>query len=82
MNTVQEKASLHEKAVQAVARGEVTPVKKKRARKKNPDLLVPDTVEHLRVHGDVWAKAKQIVADARNTYTHIEIRSDSEVIVR
>ena len=81
MNTVQDKASLHEKAVQAIASGEVKPVRKRR-RKKNPDLLVPDFVEHLKVHGDVWAKAKQIVADARNTYTHIEIRGDQEVVVR
>ena len=54
--------------------GEVKPVRKRRARKKkNPDLLVLDCVEHLKVNGDVWAQAKKIVADARNTYTRIEI---------
>lgn len=80
MTELQSTATLDEKTVQKVARGETT--KPRRRRKPNPDKHIPDFIEHIKVHGDVWAAAQKIVSDKRNYYTHIEIRSDREVIVR
>jgi hypothetical protein len=69
MNELQDKASLHENAVQAIASGEVTPVKKKRRKKKSTPVATE--VEHLKVNGEVWTAAKAILADKAHGYTKI-----------
>ena len=74
--TVQETASLHEKAVQAIATGEVGPVPTKPRR--SPQRRSSE-VEHIRVHPEVWAKAKEVIA---RSYSRIEIISATEVMVR
>jgi len=74
--TVQETASLHEKAVQAIATGEVAPVPTRR--RKAPEKRSSE-VEHIRVHPEVWAKAKEVIA---RSYSRIEIISATEVMVR
>lgn len=75
MNKVQQRASLDEKSVQAVAKGTTVP----RTRRSRTPV---QPVEHLKVNRKVWAAAQKIVRDKRNYYTHIEIRTDREVIVR
>lgn len=76
MNHVQERASLHEKAVQAVAEGNTyraprTP--RKKAEKRSSD------VSHIKVNELVWQEAQQRKV---GSYTSIEVISETEVLVR
>lgn len=76
---VQERASLHEKAVQAIARGEVDPCpapRRKGVQNRSGD------VRHLQVDPKVWSTARTMLADEGNTYTRIEIISSFEVVLR
>jgi hypothetical protein len=75
---VQETASLHEKAVQAIAKGEVDPTPKaRRKRAQNRSTRV----QHVVVYPPVWAKAQEILA-GKHGFTKIEVVSENEVIVR
>jgi hypothetical protein len=76
---VQETASLHEKAVQAIARGEVDPTptpKKKRAQIASPGLD-----KHIKVLPPVWTKAQEILA-GQHGFTRIEVIDETTVVVR
>jgi len=76
--TVQETASLHEKAVQAVASGEVDPTptqERKKPQKRSGDL------RHVKVMPAIWAKAQEVLGNGHG-YTKIEVISEQEVIVR
>ena len=77
-NTVQDTASLHEKAVQAVAKGSV-PTKRRKARR-SPSMVQP-TYQSPLVHEEVWAAAKKIL-DSGHGYTKWSINSETEVVVR
>ena len=80
-NTVQERASLHEKAVQAVAAGEVP--KTSRKPRKATSRPAGSTLDyHHKVPEKLWTAAQQIVDDETNSYTRIEIASSEEVYVR
>lgn len=56
--TLPDVARLHESAVQAVARGEVDPPKKKRTRGKNKSRN--GRLVTTKPRADVWAKAKEV----------------------
>lgn len=79
--TVQETASLHEKAVQAVAKGEVPKAPRKR-RRKAPAAPKATLDKHIKVLPLVWEAANKIVDDKTNWYLEIEIVDDETVIVR
>ena len=84
MTRVQQRASLHEKAVQAVARGEVAPTpkrKRKAAQKPFPPLVQPAYHSPL-VKAEVWAVAKKLLDNPNNYYSRWEVVSENEVIVR
>lgn len=78
--TLPETARLHEKAVQAVAKGEV-PKKPRRARKK-AEKRQPKVHTHVKVIPEVWDKAVAIRDAEDNTYTKLEILSEREVLIR
>lgn len=74
---VQSNAKLHEKAVQAVASGEVAPLSKKPRKRpqKGPELT------HIKVHPLVWSTAKELLASQRG-FTKIEVKDEITVVVR
>ena len=75
---VQDTASLHENAVQAIAKGEVAPMPKrtrKKAEKRNQAVHT-----HIRVHPEVWETAAMIVLGG--SYTRVEIIDAETVMVR
>ena len=76
---VGKRASLHEKAVQAVARGEVPA---KPTRRRRPATRVVAVVHIKEVDPAVMRVARSIKHDASNAYSRIEIRSINEVVVR
>ena len=76
--TVSETASLHEKAVQAVASGAVAPVPK-RPRKPAQKATTTGLDKHLKVHPQVWMKAQELLA---GSYTKIEVIDETTVVVR
>lgn len=78
-NTVSETASLHEKSVQAVAKGEV-PKKPRKARRTAQKKS--ETVTQIKVDPKVWAAAQRIRNNRANRYTTIVIISSTEVVVR
>jgi hypothetical protein len=75
---VQKTASLHEKAVQAVATGEVAPLPK-RTRKAPEKAFQPVVDKHIKVNPLVWVKAQELLA---GSYTKIEIVDETTVVVR
>ena len=76
--SVQKTASLHEKAVQAVASGAVDPVPTPRRR--GPEKAVQPAVhKHIRVHQEVWKTAQELLA---GSYTKIEVIDATTVVVR
>jgi hypothetical protein len=77
--TVQKRASVHEKTVQAVATGAVAPTPR-RARKAPQKRS--GAVTHTKVDPAVWKRAQELIADARNYYSTIEVVSEKEVVVR
>ena len=83
MNKVQDKASLHEKAVQAVASGAVDVNSLKRSRRKRKENR-NGALTTLQVRPDVLEKAKELLEElkADHGYTRMEIVSENEVILR
>ena len=77
MNKVQRRASLHEKAVQAIASGEVGPVSTRPRR--SPQKRSGD-ITHIRVLPAVWTRAKEILST--DAYSKIEVIDEATVIVR
>jgi hypothetical protein len=80
MSELQQTASLHEKAVQAVASGEVAPMPKRRRRTAQKPLVQP-TFEAPLVNPEVWEVAREILHSGHG-YTRWEVISEKEVIVR
>jgi hypothetical protein len=78
MSELQEAASLHEKAVQAIARGEVAPMPKRR-RKASQRRSEP-VHTHVVVDKRVMQQAQLIIL--AGSYTKVEIINENEVIVR
>lgn len=78
-NPLQKTASLHEKAVQAVADGSVQETPQGRQRRpQGPPAAI--TTHHIRVDPELWAQVQRIVSEG--IYTKVEIRSETEVVVR
>lgn len=79
---VQHVASLHEKAVQAVAKGEValTPRRTRKAPQNGSEVVQP-TYQSPVVDARVWAAAKRLL-DGPHGYTRWEIPEENVVIVR
>lgn len=77
---VQKTASLHEKAVQAIATGEVAPRPKRRRKAAQRPLVQPTFAAPL-VRGEVWAVAKKIL-DGPHGYTRWEVLDETTVVVR
>jgi hypothetical protein len=76
--SVQKTASLHEKAVQAIASGEVDPVSTRR--RSTPQKAVSPAVDkHIKVNPLVWVRAQELLA---GSYTRIEIIDETTVVVR
>lgn len=80
-SSVQKVASLHEKAVQAVAEGKTLAPPKKR-RRRAPAAPPPPLDKHIKVLPLVWEAANKIIEDKGNWYLEIEIVDDETVIVR
>jgi len=79
-----ETASLHEKAVQAVARGEVQPTpRKRRTPAQSPDNG-PSTEVHTHIQLDqlVLSEVQRIIGDPENGYSRYEILDRETAIVR
>ena len=78
MSKVQNSATLDEKTVQKVARGEVrrTP----RRPRKAPERLVQPTFAAPLVHEKVWEQAKKILGT--HGYTRWEVLDENTVVVR
>jgi hypothetical protein len=75
---VQKTASLHEKAVQAVASGEVAPVTvRKRSTPQKPVSASLD--KHIKVHPEVWKQAQALLS---GSYTKIDVIDATTVVVR
>ena len=77
-DTVQDTASLHEKAVQAIASGEVDPMPK-RKRKASQKRSQP-VHTHIKLDPRVLAQVELLLL--KTSYTRYEIISDQEAIVR
>ena len=78
MSELQDAASLHEKAVQAVARGEVGPMPRRR-RKAPEKAFQPIVHKNIKVHPLVWVQAQELLA---GSYTRIDIVDETTVVVR
>lgn len=79
MRQVQKRASLDERTVQKVARGETKKPRKKPVRK---GRMATDTYS-IKVDPLVWAEAQSRLRNAKkHGYTKIEIVSDTEVVIR
>jgi hypothetical protein len=76
--TVQETASLHEKAVQAIASGEVDPTPAKE--RKKPEKRSGE-LRHIKVTPAVWVKAQEVLSNGHG-YTKIEVIDEQTVMVR
>jgi hypothetical protein len=76
MPKVQTAASLHEKAVQAVAMGSVTPIRRVRSSRKSPAVI---EAYEIKVDERVWSAAKELL---NGTYTRIEIVDSETVLVK
>lgn len=74
--TVQQEASLHEKAVQRVAAGKVAPIK--RARRSSAPRLLATPAHVTRVHPDLMRVARRL---AKGDMRRVVINSESEVLV-
>lgn len=68
-------SSLHETAVQAVARGEVQMPKVRRARRHR------ESVRKVQVDQDVWREALLIVQQRGFTPRHIQVVNEKQVVV-
>jgi hypothetical protein len=77
--TVQKRASLDEKTVQKVAKGEVQPTPRKRSRAPQRPRSTP--VSTKQVHPDVWKTASMVLL-TEGGYRSIEVVSETTVIVR
>jgi hypothetical protein len=79
-NTVQETASLHEKAVQAVASGDVqsAPQRPRRSRQSAPSV---ELTKDIKAHPEALKAAKKLISPLTG-YTKIDIVSNDTVIVR
>ena len=78
MNQFQQRASVHEKTVQAVASGDLP----KRTRIVRRGRMASDTYS-LKVDPRVWSDAQDALARLRSHgYTRIEIVSEDEVVIR
>lgn len=77
---VQKRASLHEKAVQAIAKGSVQPTP--RRPRKAPQRVVQPTYNSPVIPEMLWKAAKKILDDPTNGYTRWEIPDENTVIVR
>jgi hypothetical protein len=75
MTAVQTTARLGERTVQAIARGDVTPIRTPHPR----GYRRSSPVAVLRVHPAVMATARRL---AHGDMTRIEIHSETEVVVR
>jgi hypothetical protein len=76
---VQHEVRLHEKVVQRLASGQQIDVLRTRTpggrRYTSPVVtLTPDQ--------DVWRRARAIVSDPLNSYSRIEVESETDVVVR
>ena len=80
-NTVQKTASLHEKAVQAVAEGTVQPTPRERRKPRTSPGTVQPTFAAPKVDKRVWEAAKKIL-DSDHGYTRWSVLSTTEVVVR
>jgi hypothetical protein len=78
MSELQDAASLHEKAVQAIASGEVAQLPKRR-RKAPEKAFQPIVDKHIKVNPLVWVRVQELLA---GTYTSIEIIDENTVRVR
>ena len=76
--SVQERASLDEKTVQKVAKGEVQPMPRKRSRAPQRPRSTP--VSTAKVHPAVMTVAKALLV--HQGYETIEVVSETTVIVR
>ena len=76
-NRVQKRASVHEKTVQAIARGEVAPTP--RAPRKSAQSRSHAVHTHIVVHPEVMAAAKELL---QGSYTSLEIIDAETVRVR
>ena len=74
---VQQSASLDERTVQKVAKGEVP-----KAKRKPKDKVINPNGPLVSVNALVGKKAQEIVADQHNRYSRIEIVDSTTVIVR
>jgi hypothetical protein len=81
MNKVQDKATLDEKTVQKIARGETKVTRKRKPRTRKPSSMVQPTYESPLVSSELWAAAKKIL-DSPHGYTRWEIPEENVVIVR
>jgi len=81
---VEKRANLHEKAVQAVARGDVQPMRRKAAtrRLKGPGEPATGVHTHIQVHPLVMSRARWILEDEDNSYSQLEIIDESTVVLR
>jgi len=79
--TVQSKARLHEKTVQAVAQKAASGRSVRYTdRPASPRDYLP--VRYSQVDRALWSKVKQILADKTNGYSVVEIISNTEVVLR
>ena len=76
--TIQDTARLHEKAVQAVARGEV-PQAVRKARKK-AEKKQPPVHTHIQAPDFLWEAAQAMVKDPKNSYTRAKVVPNPEAI--
>lgn len=75
MKKVGKDAALHEKSVQAVAKGEVTP----RRRKRSANKVDPNgEVSHIRVLPEVWAKALEVCG---GDTSRIQVVASDDVVI-
>jgi len=76
-NRVQKRASLHEKAVQAVAKGEVAPVA---TRRRKPPERPAELTKHIKLHDMALAAVREIIETS--SYTRYEIIDELTAVVR
>jgi hypothetical protein len=81
VRAVQKTASLHERAVKAIAEGKVQTTPRKPRKAPSRPVRTPLDYHH-EPHPMALAAAKAIVADPENTYTTYRANADGDVIVR
>jgi len=77
---VQKTASLHERAVQAVASGEVGPVPTKT--RKRPEKRSEPVHTHIVVDPRVMSVVREIIDNPEKSYTKVEIIDEGTVLLR